>query len=86
MNKNENSFSIKKAEVQKIVDSFSPKLTPRERDIVRLRLGMMDGRPRSFEEICMLFGTSKDVIQNQFDSVMERYPEETKRIYEILYT
>lgn len=86
MNKNENSFSIKKAEVQKIVDSFFPKLTPRERDIVRLHLGITDGRPRVFEEICMLFGTSKDEIQNQFDFVVERYPEETKRIYEILYT
>ena len=38
-------------------------LSPRERDVLRLRLGMDDGRFRTLEEIGQLFGVKKDEIQ-----------------------
>lgn len=33
-------------------------LSPRERDVIRLRFGLDDGRPRSHEEIGALFGVT----------------------------
>ena len=40
------------------------KLSPRERDVMNLRLGLDDGRPRTREEIGQLFGVTKeDILQ-----------------------
>ena len=38
-------------------------LSPRERDVLRLRFGMDDGRMRTLEEVGQLFGVTKENIR-----------------------
>ena len=49
--------------LQKIFSDTLCTLSPRERDVLRLRLGMDDGRLRTLEEIGQLFGVKKEEIQ-----------------------
>lgn len=57
---------IENLDFKKLQETFSDvlcTLSPRERDVLRLRLGMDDGRLRTLEEIGQLFGVTKDEIQ-----------------------
>ncbi len=57
---------IDNLDLNKLQEVFSDTLctlSPRERDVLRLRLGMDDGRLRTLEEIAQLFGVKKDEIQ-----------------------
>ena len=38
-------------------------LRPRERDVVKLRFGIMDGNRRTLEEIGQLFGVSRERVR-----------------------
>ena len=49
--------------LQEVFSDVLCTLSPRERDVLRLRLGMDDGRFRTLEEIGQLFGVKKDEIQ-----------------------
>lgn len=49
--------------LQEVFSDVLCTLSPRERDVLRLRLGMDDGKMRTFEEIGQLFGVKKDEIQ-----------------------
>ena len=39
------------------------KLSQRERNVMTFRLGLNDGRPRTFEEIAQLFGVTKEQVR-----------------------
>ena len=57
---------IENLDFKKLQETFSDvlcTLSPRERDVLRLRLGMDDGRLRTLEGIGQLFGVTKDEIQ-----------------------
>jgi RNA polymerase sigma factor (sigma-70 family) len=54
-----------------IVDVMARNLTPRERDLLRLRFGLDDGRPRTQEEVGQLFGLSQGRI-SQIENVAMR--------------
>ena len=47
---------------EKLKDELE-KLSPKEKDVMSLRLGLDDGRPRTFEEIAHLFEISKEQIK-----------------------
>ncbi len=61
-------------------------LSPRERDVLRLRLGMVDGKLRTFEEIGQLFGVKKDEIQLIEAKAIRklRHPNRNKELREFL--
>ena len=46
---------------EEIKDLFK-NVSPRERDVIRLLLGLDDGRPRTPEEIAALYGVDKNEI------------------------
>ena len=51
---------------KKLQETFSDilcTLSPKERDVLRLRLGMDDSKLRTYEEIAQLFGVNKKEIQ-----------------------
>ena len=63
-------------------------LSPRERDVLRLRFGMDDGRMRTLEEVGQLFGVKRDEIRLIEVRALRklRHPNRVKRLQECLET
>ena len=61
-------------------------LTPRERDVLRLRFGLDDGRQRTLEEVGQLFAVTRErVRQIEFKALRKlRQPGRSSRLREYL--
>jgi RNA polymerase primary sigma factor len=72
--------------LQEIFSDVLCTLSPRERDVLRLRLGMDDGKLRTFEEIGQLFGVKKEEIQLIEAGALRklRHPNRRKELRKIL--
>ena len=59
-------------------------LSPRERDVLRLRFGMDDGRQRTLEEVGQLFGVTRERIRHIEAKALRklRHPNRKKRLEE----
>lgn len=60
------SVNVDNVDIEKLQEVFAElliTLTPRERDVLRIRLGMDDGRMRTLEEVGQLFGVTKESIR-----------------------
>ena len=59
-------------------------LSPRERDVLRLRFGMDDGRQRTLEEVGQLFGVPRERIRQIEAKALRklRHPNRSKRLRE----
>jgi len=60
------------------------KLTPKERDVLRLNLDLDDGIKRPSEEICQLFGVTKSEVEKFLNSAIQKINEEYINIMQIL--
>ncbi len=78
---------IKEKNLEKLIENLKNemqgKLTPRERDILRLRLGFDDGRIRCFEEIAQLFAMTRTEVEEIIKSVSEKFKEAYQNIMQI---
>ena len=72
--------------LQEVLSDVLCTLSPRERDVLRLRLGMDDGKLRTLEEIGQLFGVKKDEIQLIEASALRklRHPNRSKELRKFL--
>ena len=61
-------------------------LSPRERDVLRLRFGMDDGRQRTLEEVGQLFGATRERIRQIEAKALRklRHPNRSKRLKEYI--
>ena len=59
-------------------------LSPRERDVLRLRFGMDDGRQRTLEEVGQLFGVTRERIRQIEKKALRklRHPNRSRRLKE----
>jgi len=79
---------IKEKNLQKLFEklqtAMQEKLTPKERDVLRLHLGFDDGRQRPSEEVCQLFCITKAEFEKTINSVKQKTNEENiKNIMQI---
>ena len=72
--------------LQEVFSDVLCTLSPRERDVLRLRLGMDDGKLRTLEEIGQLFGVKKDEIQLIEAKALRklRHPNRSKELRKFL--
>ena len=69
-------------EVETVLDS----LTPRERRVMQLRFGLLDGRLRTLEEIGNRFGVSRERVRQMEAEALRklRHPSRSKRLRDYL--
>jgi RNA polymerase sigma factor (sigma-70 family) len=74
------SYALLKAEVGRVLDTLSE----REREVIRLRFGLDDGRQRTLDEIGREFGLSRERIRQIEKGTMNklREPHRTERLRE----
>lgn len=58
-------------------------LSPRERDVLRLRFGLDDGQTKTLEEVATLFGTTREKIRTIEAHALRllRHPNRSRRSY-----
>lgn len=92
----EDTLTIDESEILSIIDFNTLKdrlanvldtLTPKEEQVLKLRFGLLDGRPRTLEEVGKVFGVSRERIRNIEAKALRklRHPYRSKQIKEFLY-
>jgi RNA polymerase primary sigma factor len=76
------AFSLLQAQLQQVLATLSE----REAGVVRLRFGLADGRPRTLEEISLVYGVTRERIRQIESKTMSklRHPSRCERLRDYL--
>ena len=74
------------SKLRKAIAEVLSTLSPRERDILRIRFGMDDGRMRTLEEVGQLFGVTRERIRQVEAKALRklRHPNRSKHLRELI--
>ncbi|MDI6893523.1 MAG: RNA polymerase sigma factor RpoD [Bacillota bacterium] len=76
------SYLLLREQLGEVLDT----LTPRERDVLRLRFGLDDGRPRTLEEVGQIFKVTRERIRQIEAKALRklRHPSRSKKLKDFL--
>lgn len=76
------SFILLKEQLEEVLET----LTPRERDVLRLRFGLIDGRARTLEEVGQKFNVTRERIRQIEAKALRklRHPTRSKKLKDYL--
>ena len=76
------SFSLLKEQLMEVLDT----LTPREKKVLELRFGIVDGRPRTLEEVGKEFNVTRERIRQIEAKALRklRHPSRSKKLRDFL--
>ncbi len=76
------SLAMLRTEVENVLDS----LTPRERRVMQFRFGLLDGQPRTLDEVGNRFGVSRERIRQMEIKALRklRHPSRNRRLRDYL--
>ena len=76
------SFLVLKEQLEEVLNT----LTPREKDVLKLRYGLEDGRERTFEDVGKIFGVTRERIrQIEAEALRKiRHLEHSKKLKDFL--
>ena len=76
------SFILLKEQLEEVLET----LTPRERDVLRLRFGIIDGRGRTLEEVGKKFNVTRERIRQIEAKALRklRHPTRSKKLKDYL--
>ena len=76
------SLTMLHTEVEDVLDT----LTPRERRVLQLRFGLVDGQQRTLEEVGKRFGVTRERIRQIEGKALRklRHPSRSKRLVDFL--
>jgi RNA polymerase primary sigma factor len=78
------SFILLKEQLEEVLET----LTPRERDVLRLRFGLIDGRARTLEEVGQKFNVTRERIRQIEAKALRklRHPTRSKKLKEGVFS
>ncbi|MBC7338589.1 MAG: RNA polymerase sigma factor RpoD [Firmicutes bacterium] len=76
------SYLLLREQLDEVLDTLSP----RERDVLRLRFGLDDGRPRTLEEVGQIFKVTRERIRQIEAKALRklRHPSRSKKLKDFL--
>jgi len=76
------SYLLLREQLDEVLDTLSP----RERDVLRLRFGLDDGRPRTLEEVGQIFKVTRERIRQIEAKALRklRHPSRSKKLKDYL--
>jgi RNA polymerase primary sigma factor len=80
------AFSVTQELLREDIIEVMAQLSPRERDVLRLRFGLDDGRQRTLEEVGQLFGVTRERIRQIEAKALRklRHPNRSRRLREYI--
>ncbi len=73
---------IENRELRRILDEILDTLTPREKEIIRLRFGLEDNQPRTLEEVGKIFNVTRERIRQIESKALRklRHPSRSRKV------
>lgn len=67
-----------KSLLRKDIESVLHTLNPRERDVMRLRYGFVDGKPKTLEEVGVIFQVTRERIRQIENKALRKLKQPTR--------
>jgi RNA polymerase primary sigma factor len=69
--------------IKQILDTFPDCLTPRSKQIIEMRYGLLDGKPKTLQQIGDIYGVSRERIRQIERKILRKlkHPSRLKQVF-----